>query len=173
MENIFIFSCLDEEYSTLLNTSRQSQFQSGFVSLFYIIKNSLLDINNSVRDNSEIIYRYDQDFYKLLLNIFNFFNNNRNLWIIFKEYNTLTWELYFYWGSDFTGDTSNRKIDLWIFNLCRPETLLMVIKKQYSIKIFKKNTNEYLFHTWSRRLYLSRKFPICDNRVQDSNKSKF
>ena len=68
----------------------------GYWSLLYILKNSLPEIKNSVRELSKNMVLVYKEVYKHLLIVLNLIKYTSNLVIIFKSYETLTWNLIFY-----------------------------------------------------------------------------
>ena len=98
-----------DDSKDLLSTHRKLRYQSGVGSLLYIVKHSRPDLNNSVRGLSKSMDRENEEGYKKLLQVLNFIKNTTNLGIIFETSRTLTWNLEFYSGSDFTGDNNIRR----------------------------------------------------------------
>ena len=98
-----------DDSQDLLSTNKQVRYQSGVGSFLYIVKNSIPDLNNSVRELSKRMDRENENGYKKLLQDLNFVKHTMNLGIIFESSKTLMWNLECYSDSDFTGDTTNRK----------------------------------------------------------------
>ena len=62
--NLIKINCPLDDSKDILSTNKQVRYQSGVGSLLYIIKNSIPDLNNSVRELLKRMDRENEDGYK-------------------------------------------------------------------------------------------------------------
>lgn len=61
MGNLIKVTCPLDESKYILSTNKKVRYQSGVVSLLYILKHSRLDLNNSVRELSKSMDREENE----------------------------------------------------------------------------------------------------------------
>ncbi len=99
----------NEDSDDLLDTSKQTRYQSGVGTLLYIIKHSRPDLSNAVRELSKAMDQADESCYKLMLSVINHLKFTQCLGVELKQSTTLVWNLNCFSDSDFAGDIENRK----------------------------------------------------------------